>query len=213
MVQNTSVKSYDFVAKNASGEVVDGQKVETNALSADYVFEQSNAGDYTVYAVVNTDKGSTNPADCKKTISIKKQPVTPVYTCNSLSVTPGTNRSITATVNYTAEGGAKLTSVTYDFGDGSAPLLSGNTTVHYTYAKDGNYVVSATLAFNVDEVIKTARCTASVSVTTPPVTPPVTPPTPPAPLPNTGPGAVAGLFAGVSALGAAGHYLVSRRRG
>ncbi len=31
-------------------------------------------------------------------------------------------------------------------------------------------------------------------------------------LPNTGPGEVAGLFVGTSALGSAGHYLVSRRR-
>lgn len=213
MVQNATVKSYDFTAKNASGNVVDTQKVTTNATSANYVFDQSNPGDYTVYVVVNTDKGSTNPHDCQKTVTVKEKPVTPVFACKSLTVTPGANRSITATVDYLADGGAKLTSITYDFGDGSTPLLSGNTTVHYTYAKDGNYVVSATLAFNVNDVIKTVRCTASVSITTPPVTPPVTPPTPPAPLPNTGPGAVAGLFTGVSALGAAVHYASRRFRG
>lgn len=49
----------------------------------------------------------------------------------------------------------------------------------------------------------------------PPVTPPTTPPktpTPPKTLPNTGPGDVVEMFAGVSALGAAGHYVTSRRR-
>ena len=59
------------------------------------------------------------------------------------------------------------------------------------------------------------KCEAGVTVkSVPPVTPPVTPPQTPSTttLPNTGPGDVIGLFAGVSALGAAGHYVVSRRR-
>lgn len=55
---------------------------------------------------------------------------------------------------------------------------------------------------------------AKVSCPTPPVTPPVTPPQvlKTATLPNTGPGDVVELFAGVSAIGATGHYIVSRRR-
>lgn len=207
MVQNTTVKSFVFAAKDSNGSTIDSQTVETNDTSASYVFEQSKPGSYTVSAVVNTADGSTSPADCKKTVTVKEKPVTPVYSCKSLTVTPGDGRSITAVVEYVAEGGAKLTSITYDFGDGNT-LLSGNTTVNHTYAKDGSYVVTASLAFNVNEVIKTVRCTASVSITTP-VTP--TPPAP-TPLPDTGPGAIAGLFTGVSALGAAGHYIVSRRR-
>jgi uncharacterized repeat protein (TIGR01451 family) len=57
----------------------------------------------------------------------------------------------------------------------------------------------------------------NVKVSKPSVPAPKPKPTPtPAPvgkeLPNTGPGEVAGLFAGASALGAAGHFIVSRRR-
>lgn len=44
-------------------------------------------------------------------------------------------------------------------------------------------------------------------------TPPTAPtPTKPTVLPNTGPGDVVGLFAGASAIGAAGHFVTSRRR-
>jgi hypothetical protein len=55
---------------------------------------------------------------------------------------------------------------------------------------------------------------AKVSCPTPPVTPPVTPPqtSSTTTLPNTGPGDMVALFAGVSTVGAAGHYMVSRRR-
>lgn len=54
---------------------------------------------------------------------------------------------------------------------------------------------------------------------TPPATPTVTPVAKPVvttsgakAIPNTGPGDIAGLFVGTSALGTAGHYLVTRRR-
>jgi len=47
--------------------------------------------------------------------------------------------------------------------------------------------------------------------TTPTPTPTPTPTTPKA-LPNTGPGDVLGIFTGATAVGSAGHYMVSRRR-
>jgi hypothetical protein len=57
---------------------------------------------------------------------------------------------------------------------------------------------------------------AKVNCPTPPPSPPVTTTTTTTPtakaLPNTGPGDVVGIFAGASSLGAAGHYLVNRRR-
>ena len=54
---------------------------------------------------------------------------------------------------------------------------------------------------------------AKISCPTPTPTPTSTPtPTPPKTLPNTGAGDVLGIFTGVSSLGAAGHYIVSRKR-
>jgi hypothetical protein len=64
-VQNATVQSYDFTAKNSNGGVVDTNRVTTNALSAVYHFNQSTPGTYTVSSVINTDKGSTQPtAEC-----------------------------------------------------------------------------------------------------------------------------------------------------
>lgn len=51
---------------------------------------------------------------------------------------------------------------------------------------------------------------AKLNCSTPPVTPPTTPPA--KTLPNTGAGDVLGIFTGASSLGAAGHYVVSRRK-
>lgn len=53
---------------------------------------------------------------------------------------------------------------------------------------------------------------AKVSCPAPTPTPTPTPTPKPTTLPNTGAGDVLGIFTGVSSLGAAGHYVVSRRR-
>jgi len=68
------------------------------------------------------------------------------------------------------------------------------------------------LTTNTEEVQFQAKLNCPTPPTTPPVTPPTTPPQESKSLPNTGAGDVAGLFAGVSAVGAAGHYVINRRR-
>jgi len=77
-VANATVTSYVFTTKDANGNVVDTTTVTTNASSAVYHFNQSNAGTYTVSAVVNTDKGSANSNNCVKQITVAAAPVTPV---------------------------------------------------------------------------------------------------------------------------------------
>jgi hypothetical protein len=81
---------------------------------------------------------------------------------------------------------------------------------HFNQSTVGTYTIAAVI--HTDQgTTEVGKCEANVTVTsTPPVTPPQTPPT--TSLPNTGPGDVIGLFAGASALGTAGHYVVSRRR-
>jgi uncharacterized repeat protein (TIGR01451 family) len=81
---------------------------------------------------------------------------------------------------------------------------------HFNQSKVGTYTVTAVIHTN-QGTTEVGKCEAGIAVTsTPPVTPPETPST--TTLPNTGPGGVVALFAGVSALGTAGHYVVSRRR-
>lgn len=138
-------------------------------------------------------------------------PPAPQFKCDALTVSKISGRTIKAEVKYTATNGAALESVSYNFGDGSTPLVTDKTSVQYTYAKDGNYTVTATLAFSTGkETGGTSKCTAQVSFNTP-VEPPVTPPTEPE-LPNTGAGSVIGIVAGASAAGTALHYGLALRR-
>lgn len=76
-VSNATVTSYGFTAKDANGNTVDTNTVTTNALSALYHFNQSNAGTYGVSAVVNTDHGSTSASACSKQITVAAVPTTP----------------------------------------------------------------------------------------------------------------------------------------
>jgi hypothetical protein len=78
--QNATVTSYGFTAKDANGTTVDTNTVSTNALSAVYHFNQTNAGTYTVSAVVNTDHGSTSASACSKQITVAAVPTTPAPT-------------------------------------------------------------------------------------------------------------------------------------
>jgi uncharacterized repeat protein (TIGR01451 family) len=81
---------------------------------------------------------------------------------------------------------------------------------HFNQSTVGTYTITAVIHTN-KGTTEVGKCEAGVTVTsTPPVTPPQVLST--TTLPNTGPGDVVALFAGVSALGAAGHYVVSRRR-
>lgn len=164
-----------------------------------------------------TDDASVTIDDCN--------PVTPIYSCDMLDAKSLGGRKFQYTVKYTAKN-ATFKHVTYDFGDGSAPMLTDKTTVDHQYAADGPYTAKATVTFVVDgkEVSATsAACAATVSSTTPKdncpipgkenlpkdspecvVTPTV--------LPVTGPGSVAGVFAAVTIAGAVAHRVFMTRR-
>ncbi|TAH33761.1 DUF11 domain-containing protein [Candidatus Saccharibacteria bacterium] len=141
----------------------------------------------------------------------KPTPETPKYSCDLLTVTKGDNRTIKASVAYTATTGATLKTVTYNFGDNSTPLTTDKTSVNYTYAKDGTYTVTATLTFRVNDADKTgvtsAACAQTVTFTTTP--PPVTPPSE---LPSTGAGSVVGIVAAAMAAGTIGYRLFVSRK-
>jgi hypothetical protein len=141
-------------------------------------------------------------------VRVHMQPqVVPAYSCNLLNLTVNPGRKVDANVTYTATNGATLKTVTFDWGDGTAPLLTSSTAASHTFAKDGNYTVKSTLVFSVNGVDQSTFCTKPVSFNTPPTTPPVVG----KPLPNTGPGSTVAIFAGVSAIAGAAHYFVTRR--
>jgi uncharacterized repeat protein (TIGR01451 family) len=139
-----------------------------------------------------------------------EQPKTPVYSCDLLDVSSGSNRTVTAIVHYTGLNGASLKMVTYTWGDSSTPLVTDKTSANHQYNADGTYTISTKLLFNVNGTDKYAAdsesCVKTVTFTTP-----QTPETPPV-LPNTGAGSVIGIFGVVSALGAIGYRLFLGRK-
>lgn len=147
------------------------------------------------------------------TVVNKTCPSTPTYSCNSLNIVQGDNRTVTASFDYTAENGATFNNVTYNFGDNTTPLTTNEPSVNHTYAQDGTYTVTATANFTVNgeqKSVSSEGCTKTVTFSTP--TTPTPTPTTPTSLVNTGPGSVVGIFAGATIAGAVGHRLFKMRR-
>jgi uncharacterized repeat protein (TIGR01451 family) len=155
-------------------------------------------------AVVDTDQ--TGEYNDSATVNVNKDCVTtaPAYRCDLLELKRLDGRKVNLNVKYTATNGATFKNVTYDFGDGSAALVTDKVAnVEHTYAKDGEYNLTATVRFNVNGVDQTSACTAKVNYNTPET---------PTTLVNTGAGDVLGIFAAVTVAGAMAHRLILSRR-
>ncbi len=136
-------------------------------------------------------------------VTVTKDCGQPVYRCDALSVTKLSGRQIKADVAITANNGASLTTITYSFGDGSTDLVTTNSTVNYTYAKDGTFTIKAVPSFKIGNQVFTApsnNCAKQVVFGTPKE------------IPNTGAGSMLGIFAGTSVLGAIAYRLRTIRR-
>lgn len=134
---------------------------------------------------------------------------TPTYSCDLLTLAPSENRTVTASVAYTAQNGATFKTVTFDWGDQTTPLMTSNTTAQHQYAADGTYTVTAKVLFSVngkDTEATSEKCAQPVTVST------TTPPTTPSELPNTGAGDVIGVFIGVVAASTIGYRLYLSRK-
>jgi uncharacterized repeat protein (TIGR01451 family)/LPXTG-motif cell wall-anchored protein len=210
---NRTVKaSVDYTAKSGatykSTSINWGDGTTNGSTSHTYAKD----GTYTVTAKVTFNVNGTTKTvsgpKCTKQITVKT-PAKPVYACDLLTLSKD-GHTVTASVTYTAAGGATLKTVAYSWGDSNQPLITDKTTAQHTYTSDGNFTVTAKLLFSVngkDVFVSGDKCAQPVSFTTP--TPPVTPPTE---LPNTGAGNVIGIFAGAVAVGAFGYRLFLGRR-
>ncbi len=154
-----------------------------------------------------SDSASVTVTDCTP-------PVGPIYTCDALDLSATAikvNDSVTATVRYTATNGATFKNATFDFGDGSATVVvtdAARVSASHKYTTTGTKTITVKgMTFTVNGVdtpiVPGAACAKTVSVTTTP---------PPTVIPNTGAGNMLGIFAGVSAISAAAHNVLSRRR-
>lgn len=221
--------------------------VNTTNRTVDHTFPANTgnaAVNYNVKAVLTftvngQDQVVESPA-CATQISVPPTPVTPIYTCDGLVITKLSDVQYRFTTSLTAQNGAVLKNIAYNFGDNTLVVNTLQTTVEHTYAAPGEYNASAVLTFTVngqDQVVASDNCKASTDK--PPVipkcpipgkehlpkdspdcveTPPETPPeeTPPAEtvteLPDTGAGSVIGMAVSTIAAGMIAYRVVWLRR-
>lgn len=90
-----------------------------------------------VTAVVRSDVSK------EVTVSLRSAPTVEI---SSSTTSPTAGQAVVFTIRVTAPtGGAAVRSASVDFGDGSSQVLgTGSTTVQHTYARSGNYIVTAT---------------------------------------------------------------------
>lgn len=220
-------------ALNAGGVNLGNYAPAGNQLSAVVTFETTINKDFEECELKNVAFGrAENVVETKddSTVTIENcKPVKPVYACDLLDARSLGNRNFGFDLKYTAQN-AQLKTITYNFGDGSTPLVTDKTTVEHQYAQDGSYTVRASIVFTVDgkdqAPVTSDACVATVSSSTPkdncpipgkenlPKNSPecaVTPVTPTT-LPATGPGDVAAIFAAVSVAGMVAYRVFVTRR-
>lgn len=219
----------------------DGQtkEVVTANTTASTNFSFAKAGTHTVkvQVVANIDGKlqTINGAGCQTQVPVE---AAPVYECTNLAATIITQgqRNYRFTLTYRAEGGAKLESVDFDFGDGQnqtgvKPSNATTVTTDHEYAKKGNYTAIATLHFNVNGKVEDKKCQVPLNVPEKPCEDnPNTPECNPCPtnpsvvngspecgeapeeLPATGPLEIVGGTLGATGLAGAGYYFRNSRR-
>jgi len=173
---------FDATAKAANGATIskyhfdfgDGQKV--SSTSANVKHNYAKAGTYKIKVSVEVKVGGTTKTvtgpHCETTIKVEEEPQKPVYKCDSLSarLIKLEDNSYEYTLRYTAEGGAMLKTVDYNFGDGTkvTKQAAEAKTVQHAYAKAGTYKTTATLHFtykeNNKDVVKDVKCETSVTI-------------------------------------------------
>ncbi|MDN5274442.1 MAG: hypothetical protein JWP06_343 [Candidatus Saccharibacteria bacterium] len=148
----------------------------TNPTNVTHTYDK--AGTYTAKLSVNVKVNGVNKTvtstKCQVPVTVEEIPVTPVYTCDSLTATKISRTDFTFTGKATANGGATITNYVFDFGDSKTQTVTNPTAVAHTYDKVGTYTAKLTVNFKVNGVDKTAtgtNCQVPVTVEEIPVTP------------------------------------------
>lgn len=155
------------------------------------------------YDSINGEIPGCDPYSGWVTLKVSIDIPNPQYGCDLLTVTKLGDRQIRADVATTATDGALLSTIAYSFGDGSADIVTTDTSVTHTYSQDGTYIVQAIPSFTIDSLTFTdpsADCIKQVCFETP------------TEIPNTGAGSLLGIFTGTSIAGAIAYRLRTIRR-
>ena len=98
-------------------------------------------------------------------------PPTPTYSCDTLHVTQGDNRSVTIDTFSTSEsGGATFKNAVINWGDGTSGTFTSPVGQTHTYGADGTYTITGTAHFDVNgtDVSATSNgCQQAVTFNTP----------------------------------------------
>jgi uncharacterized repeat protein (TIGR01451 family) len=185
----------------------------TNTLKDTGIVTVASGGQHSASATTKVTR------KCDSSSGSSSQNPKPSYSCNTLKVSKLGHRKIKASVDYTAKHGAKLKTITYDFGEASGqPLTTDKTTVTHTYKKPGGYTVTASLLVQVgghNKTIKSQQCAQTVHFAAQSGDKPSAPSSPHSKngkIPNTGPGDVIGLFAASTLAGIIGYRVFLSRR-
>lgn len=192
----------------------------------------TKAGTYKIKTSVHFSNGQVSDEEaCAKKVTVPPQPIKedPLYACTGL--TPLQDTSKKTSYHFTAvantRGEVVLRDASFDFGDGStAANIKPKTdkpseiVIDHNYAKEGKYAIVATLYFTAGNDVKTATCTATISIEPTPAKE-CKPGIPegdsrckdtPTTIPSTGPADILASAAGLSAVtGASVQYIRSRR--
>lgn len=169
--------STNYTAKNGASVVKaiydfgDGTTA-TKTNPSDLVEHTYQPGDYTAkttmyFNVEGQQKTSTGP-QCTQQIKVESPPV---YSCNALQKDIISRNNFSFTTSYTAQNGAVLTKIVYDFGDGNSKSVTSNfgQSVTHTYAP-GNFTARSTIFVTVNGQEKShtqPACTQQIHVVAP----------------------------------------------
>jgi uncharacterized repeat protein (TIGR01451 family)/LPXTG-motif cell wall-anchored protein len=163
--QNATFKKVTYVIRNEQGTEV--ERKESTAKTLEYT--RTQVGKYTVEALVtftvNGTEKTVTDAKCKKPFEVTEEPVTPVYRCDSLTVSKIERTKFKFDTKYTAQN-ATLKSIVYVIRDGNGTEIARQTSPDYTQTTPGNYSVEAIVTVTVDGQDKVApgNCKAQFEV-------------------------------------------------
>jgi len=170
----------------------------------------------TVRNVARYNTAESQSGEDTADLKIKKSnctpPQTPLYTCESFTLSKNTvkvNEKFTSNVKVTAQNGAQFKLATFTYGDEANGakyvtnnITNGTVTADHTYAAEGNYAPRVKLEFTVNgenKTVEDAKCMAQIKVEKQVLSTTTTT------LPNTGASDVVGIFSAVTILGAVTH--------
>lgn len=170
-VENATLTGYRFTVRDSNNKVVATKDVGTDGK---FDYQTDKVGKYTVSAQViakvgNDVKVSPESDKCRKPFEVKPADTPAIAECVKLTAAlkSGSRNQYTFKTDIKVEGNAQVKQYTYNFGDGSQPLVTTNNQVDYAYAKDGNWNASVNVQFIIDGKLVTKSstdCAASAPV-------------------------------------------------